>query len=81
MLIEFCAVKHFVINVEEKIGKTVGRRKPGNPLRIYPNEIEAARLWRRTFGGVRIPKGVFRFSSHQEADQWMMANRVAKAKI
>jgi hypothetical protein len=74
-------MRHFVINVEEKIGKTVGRRQPGDPLRVQPNEIENAKAWRRNFGGVRIPKGAFRFSSHKEADQWLMTHLVKNAKI
>ncbi|MDQ6764777.1 MAG: hypothetical protein M3Z22_01555 [Verrucomicrobiota bacterium] len=74
-------MRHFVINVEEQIGKTVGRQGAPDPLRIHPNEIEDAEAWRRSFGGVRIPKGVFRFSSHEEADQWLMTNLAKNAKI
>jgi hypothetical protein len=74
-------LRHPVINIQETIGKTVGRRKPPNPLRVYPNEIEDAKMWRRDFGGVGVPKGVFRFSSHEEADEWLMKNLVQRAKI
>lgn len=74
-------MRHFVINVEEKIGKTVGRKGAPDPLKIRPKEIEDAKAWRRSFGGVGIPKGVFRFSSHAEANQWLMTNLVKSAKI
>jgi hypothetical protein len=30
-----------------------------------------ARAWRKAFGGVRVPKGVHRFQTHQEADEWL----------
>ncbi|MEP6821696.1 MAG: hypothetical protein ABI946_05030 [Chthoniobacterales bacterium] len=74
-------LQHRVVNIQETIGKTVGRRSPPDPLRIYPNEIENAKAWRRSFGGVRVPKGVFRFSSHEDADEWLMKNLVERAKI
>lgn len=63
------------INFDDPVengGKIVGKRKLRDPLRIQPGEIEASREWRRWFGGVRIPKGVFRFRTHEEADEWMM---------
>jgi hypothetical protein len=49
-------VKRPVINVEEEIHRTVGRRTGS---------------WRRSFGGVRVPRGVYRFKTHEEADQWL----------
>lgn len=61
-----------VINIEEKIGKTVGRRTAPNPFRVSPNEIEDSKAWRRILGGVCGPKGVYRFRSHEEADAWLM---------
>jgi len=27
--------------------------------------------WRESFGGVRVPRGVYRFKTHEEADQWL----------
>jgi len=68
-----------VINLEENIGKTVGRRTVPNPLRVREGEIEAAIEWRRAFGGVRIPRGVFKFHSHEEADAWLMKHLVKAA--
>jgi len=63
-----------IVNLEEKIGKTVGRRTATNPLRIQPNEVAEAEAWRRALGGIRVPRGVFKFHSHEEADQWLMKN-------
>jgi hypothetical protein len=60
------------INVEEKIGRTVGKRiKPPTGLSLQVGATEDAIAWRQAFGGVRIPRGVFRFKSHQEADAWL----------
>jgi hypothetical protein len=68
-----------VINLEDKIGKTVGRRLVPNPLRVRENEIQEAKEWRRGFGGIRVPRGVFRFRSHEEADAWLMKHLIAAA--
>ena len=68
-----------VINLEEKIGKTVGRRRAPNPLRVQEGDVLAAREWRRTLGGIRVPRGAFKFHSHEEADAWLMKHLVAAA--
>ncbi len=60
------------INLEETIGKQVGRRKPPvDPLRVASdlNKL-AAGLMNAT--GHKLPRrGVFRFQTHEGADQWM----------
>jgi hypothetical protein len=62
-----------VINVEEFIGKTVGRRVPpsGADLQKTLNQVLA-----RQKRGV-CPRGVYRFHSHEEAHAWLerMRNR------
>lgn len=62
-----------VINLEETIGKQVGRRKPPtDPLRVASdlNKLATGLL---TASGHKLPRrGVFRIRSHEEADQWMM---------
>lgn len=68
---------HPVINVEETIGKTVGRRRPKTPFGGSPGR-EAVVRYRESFGGVRIPRGVYRFTSHEEADKWMI-RKIAEA--
>jgi hypothetical protein len=69
-----------VINLEESIGKQVGRRKPpADPLRVASdlNQLATGLL---TASGHKFPRrGVFRFHTHEEADQWMM-NQGPKAK-
>ncbi len=57
------------INIEEVIGKTVGRRRSvRDPLAVVPGAIAASEQWRAAFGGVGIRKGVYRFKSHEEAN-------------
>ena len=60
------------VNLEENPGKTVGRRLPppdafsaGMALQHTLGELS------RSFGHQYIPRGVFRFQSHEEADAWM----------
>jgi len=68
-----------VTNLEERIGKTVGRRRVPDPLRVRKDDIAAAVEWRRAFGGIRVPRGAFKFHSHEEADAWLMKHLVAAA--
>lgn len=70
---------HPVINVEETIGKTVGRRKPREGLSVEGSRKRDMIRWKRITGGVGIPKGVYRFSSHEEADQWMITQIAKRA--
>ena len=62
-----------VVNLEEFPGKVVGHRGPPvNPLTMTPaDHIEDARAWKAAFGTLRIPKGVYRFRTHEEADEWL----------
>jgi hypothetical protein len=69
----YCSdVKGFV-NLDEFPGKVVGHRgPPADPLAITPaDRIEDARAWKAAFGPLRIPKGVYRFRTHEEADEWL----------
>ena len=68
-----------VINLEEKIGKEVGRRRPPEPLRVQEGDVASSKEWRRAFGGIRVPRGVYKFHSHEEADAWLMKHLVAAA--
>jgi len=71
-LLEFKAMSS-VFNVEEKIGKTVGNRRP--PTSIATKLLytpEDARDWQREVGAPFVPKGVYRFASHEEADAWLL---------
>jgi hypothetical protein len=61
------------INLEEKIDRQVGRRtrrmdglKTGLPLQALGAELH------RSFKHHWCPKGVYRFKTHEEADEWKM---------
>jgi hypothetical protein len=60
-----------IVNLEEPIGKTVGGRRVGDPFSAGMSK-EASERWRAALGGVGIPKGVYRFASFAEADEWTM---------
>lgn len=69
-----------VINLEEKIGKTVGRRTKLRDAFEYGMGLQrAGSELAQALGGPRYPKGVFRFKSHEEADAWLMKYRILSA--
>ena len=66
------ALKTPFINVEEKIDRIVGRRakapdslKAGMQLQSLGAELH------KSFQHRWCPKGVYRFKTHEEADEWM----------
>lgn len=66
------AVKQPFIDAEEKIDRMVGKRaKPTDGLSTVTSHKADAIAWRRSFGGVRVPRGVYRFKTHEEADEWL----------
>jgi hypothetical protein len=66
---------HPAVNCEEFIGKTVGRRvASGDPLTAASTLQETT----AEFCRLRIKKGVYRFHSHEEADQWLMDHMTRK---
>jgi hypothetical protein len=61
-----------VFNIEERVDRVVGRRtKAPDPLSLAGNSKADAIAWRRALGGFRVPRGVHRFRSHEEADEWL----------
>jgi hypothetical protein len=70
--LNFFSVKQPFINVEEKIDRFVGRRTgtPNGLSTATSNKADSI-AWRKAFGGVRVPRGVHRFKTHEEADQWL----------
>ena len=65
-------MKQPFINVEEEIDKVVGRRtKTPDALSVETRRKADAIAWRKAFGGVRVPRGVHRFRTHEEADEWL----------
>ncbi|MGC3988888.1 MAG: hypothetical protein QM796_04230 [Chthoniobacteraceae bacterium] len=59
------------INLQEKIGKTVGRRLLPNPFSMKGQTKADMQAWKKAFPTPFVPKGVYRFNSHEEADAWM----------
>lgn len=52
--------------------KVVGRRGLPNLLDPALDTRAAARAWRQAFPTPFVPEGVYRFSSHEEAQEWLM---------
>ena len=61
------------VNLEETPGKVVGRRRPptGGFALSPAQRVENARAWKRALRTLPIPKGVYRFRTHEEADRWL----------
>jgi hypothetical protein len=60
------------INVEETPERVVGRRRHAPDPWAGPHPgPEDARRWRAALGGVRVPRGVFRFATHEAAEAWL----------
>lgn len=68
-----------VVNVEEKIGKTVGRRRNVDPQQYAAGLQRLANDVARSQHRGICPRGVFRFHTHEEADQWLTKMMVRQA--
>ena len=51
--------------------RVVGRRRPPAPLCPAFDTKAQAREWRRAFPTPFVPRGVYRFESHESADRWL----------
>ena len=61
-----------VVNIQEPIGKVAGHRVARkDTLALVPGEIEDVKAWRAAFPTPFVPRGVYRFRSHEEADEWL----------
>lgn len=61
-----------IVNIQDPAGKTVGRRKPPRDSFAAGMKLqELAVEWGKASGQGVAPKGVNRFGSHEEADEWM----------
>ncbi len=63
---------HPVVNIDEKIGKTVGRRRAGDTMLVAPGDRARKRAMQKAGFFPRFPKGVYRFKTFEEADEWLM---------
>jgi hypothetical protein len=60
------------INVEERIDRVVGRRRRmSDALSSASSRKVDAIAWQRALGGTGVPRGVHRFRTHKEADDWL----------
>lgn len=65
-------MKQSPVNVEENIDRVVGRRtKAPDALSTKTSSTADSIAWRKALGGVRVPRGVYRFKTHEEADEWL----------
>ena len=61
-----------LINIEERIDRIVGKRvNAPDALSTATSHKADSIAWRKALGGVRVPRGVHRFKTHDEADQWL----------
>ena len=60
-----------IINLDDPVVKTYGRRQPPDPLSLEGNRKADAIAWQKSFP-LNIPrKSVYRFKTFEEADAWM----------
>lgn len=69
-----------VINLEETIGKTVGNRRIQDAFAAGMALQRSGNQFLRQKGRYPVPRGVYRFKTHEEADAWMMKVWIAAAK-
>jgi hypothetical protein len=61
-----------IVNIGEKIGKEVGRHRPAADAFATAMKLQkTANVLQRHLTGI-CPKGVFRFKTHEEADEWLL---------
>ena len=61
-----------IVNFGEKIGKTVGHRRPAADAFATAMKLQkTANQLQAHLEGI-CPKGVFRFKTHEEADEWLL---------
>ena len=58
-----------IINLDDPAGKTVGRERRRGMHCGYALGLQRAL---NQIAPLPIPRGVYRFRSHEEADQWLM---------
>lgn len=67
------AVKQPIVNAEEKIDRFVGRRATApDSLRAGMQLQETGAQLHQSFKHRWMPKGIYRFKTHEEAEEWMI---------
>jgi len=65
-------VSEAFVNAEETITRVVGKRTQApDALSATTSRKADSVAWQRAFGGVRVPRGVHRFKTHEEAERWL----------
>ena len=59
-----------IINLQDPVGKTVGRRKPPADMLSGVQMLGVALA--KSLNLPMPPSGVYRFKTHEEADAWLM---------
>ena len=61
------------LHFEEFPGKVVGNRQPPphGLAMADAQRVKDARAWKKALRTLPIPKGVYRFRTHEEADEWL----------
>jgi hypothetical protein len=66
-------VKAPIVNFEENIEKLVGKRTaPADSFAAGMKLQETALQFHNSLGLLLAPRGVYRYKTHEEADEWMM---------
>jgi hypothetical protein len=69
-------------DIEQQPARTVGRRRPPRSgLTLRAGDADDARRWREQLPTAFVPRGVYRFATHEQADEWLwtMITRPKKA--
>ena len=67
------AVSEPIVNTEEKIDRVVGRRAAApDALSAGMRLQETGAQLHQSFKHRWMPKGIYRFKTHEEADEWMI---------
>ena len=61
-----------IVNIQDPVKKTVGKRTPPKDSFAAGMKLQELAVERLKSSDSRfVPKGVYRFQSHNEADRWM----------
>ena len=64
-----------IINLDDPVGKVVGKRRPSASSLDYAFGLQKTM---NELVSMQIPRGVYRFRSHEEADAWLMDHMTRK---
>lgn len=60
------------VKANKTVTRVVGKRTHApDGLSTTASRKADSIAWRQSLGGVRVPRGVYRFKTHEEADRWL----------